>query len=232
MFDVRKFGAYLAKLRKNRDMTQSELSDILNVSRQAISKYENGDSFPDISILLLLAETFEVTLDNLINAGEPTNSEAAVLAHVALGKAEDIPGEIFSNKNITDEIINIAPLLKASALDIIANGLSSHGINISKIVELAEYMNDKSVLKLLQNATFETLDEELLEKFVPFLDMDSKEIILQKILNGELNYRMVSVMLPYAEYITPLIEAAVLDGAVDKEVLRLISDYHNRRNRR
>jgi transcriptional regulator with XRE-family HTH domain len=57
LFDVRKFGAYLAWLRKSKDMTQSELSDILNVTRQAVSKYEKGDSFPDISILLLLAKT-------------------------------------------------------------------------------------------------------------------------------------------------------------------------------
>lgn len=88
LFDVRKFGAYLARLRKSRDMTQSELSDILNVSRQAISKYENGDSFPDISILLLLSQTFDITLDSLINACEPTNNQAVVLTHVALGKTE------------------------------------------------------------------------------------------------------------------------------------------------
>ncbi len=46
MFDTRKFGAFLARLRKNADMTQSELADKLNLTRQAISKYERGDSFP------------------------------------------------------------------------------------------------------------------------------------------------------------------------------------------
>ena len=179
--------------------------------RQAISKYENGDSFQDISILILLSQTFEVTLDSLINACEPTNNEAVVLTHVALGKTEEIPNEIFSNKNITDDIINIAPFLKASTLDTIANGLASHGINISKVIELVEYMNDKSVLKLLQNATFEILDEKLLGKFIPFLDKDSKDIILQKILIGELNYSLISEMLPYVEYMATQIDAVVLD---------------------
>lgn len=225
MFDVKKFGANLAKLRKNKDMTQSELSDILNITRQAVSKYENGDSFPDISILLILAETFNVTLDTLINAGEPTKSEATVLTHIALGKIKKIPSDIFKQENISNEIINIAPYLKASTLDIIANKLAIHGINISKVVALAEYMNDKSVVNLLRNATFEQLDEEVFEKFIPFLDSDSKEIIFEKILNGELNYNLISIILPYAEYLISQIEAAVIDGALDKRALKIISDY-------
>ena len=48
MFDIKKFGAYTSKLRKKADMTQSELAERLNLTRQAISKYECGDSFPDI----------------------------------------------------------------------------------------------------------------------------------------------------------------------------------------
>ena len=44
MFDTKKFGGYLARLRKRADMTQSEVADRLNVTRQAISKYEIGGS--------------------------------------------------------------------------------------------------------------------------------------------------------------------------------------------
>lgn len=48
MFDIRAFGAYIARLRKNMDLTQLKLSDRLNVTRQAVSKWEMGDSFHDI----------------------------------------------------------------------------------------------------------------------------------------------------------------------------------------
>lgn len=65
MFDTRKFGRYLSRLRKNADMTQSELADILNLTRQAISRYEIGESFPDISILILIADCFHITVDEI-----------------------------------------------------------------------------------------------------------------------------------------------------------------------
>ncbi|WP_374992218.1 helix-turn-helix transcriptional regulator [Paenibacillus sp. LHD-38] len=46
--DIKKFGAYISKLRKEHDLTQSKLAESLNVTRQAVSKWEMGDSFPDI----------------------------------------------------------------------------------------------------------------------------------------------------------------------------------------
>ena len=69
MFEIKRFGAYISKLRKQADMTQSELAERLNLTRQAISKYECGDSFPDISILIEIADTFGITLDDLISSG-------------------------------------------------------------------------------------------------------------------------------------------------------------------
>lgn len=65
MFDILKFGRALAILRKNADMTQIEVADKLNLSRQAISKYERGKSFPDISLLPELAEVLGVELREL-----------------------------------------------------------------------------------------------------------------------------------------------------------------------
>lgn len=62
MFDTKKFGGYFSRLRKNADMTQIELADRLNLTRQAISRYEHGDSFPDISILVLISDIFGVSL--------------------------------------------------------------------------------------------------------------------------------------------------------------------------
>jgi hypothetical protein len=86
-------------------------------------------------------------------------------------------------------------------------------------------MNDESVIKLLETATFDTISDDLLEKLIPFLDEDSKNIIFDKILKGEINYRMIRVILPYAEYLTSPIEAAVVEGSLDVRVLKILKDY-------
>jgi transcriptional regulator with XRE-family HTH domain len=85
MFDTAKFGALVATLRKGADMTQSELADRLGLTRQAISRYECGDSFPDISILREMASIFNISVELLISSGNPTEGEAQILNAVASG---------------------------------------------------------------------------------------------------------------------------------------------------
>lgn len=223
MFDIKKFGAYISSLRKKADMTQSELAERLNLTRQAISKYECGDSFPDISILIEVADVFEITLDELIGSGHPTQKEAAIFEGAVGG--QDLCSEL--DRQCISDIVNIAPLLKPSLLDKMAKGLAKHGIDISSIVSLAEYINDDAVVELLENATFDTINENLLERLIPFLDGNSISIIFQKILEGNLDYRFIRIMLPYAEYIYPQVEAAVLYGALNEKALHILRDYES-----
>ena len=219
MFDTVKFGKALSTLRKEADMTQNEVADRLNLSRQAVSKYERGESFPDISVLVMIAELFGVTLDQLIGYGEPTQGESLILKDVANGN-DDVIAE-----NIAD-VVNLAPLLKPSVLTKLSRRFARQGIDISDIILLAEYLNDETVVKLIENATFDGICDELLEKFVPMLNGDSKEAILQKILDGEMDWHFIKVLLPYADYMTPQIEAAVVAGALPWEVLNILSGYY------
>lgn len=57
----------LALLRKSSGLTQEELAEKLNVSRQAVAKWENGESVPDLGSCIALSELFHVTLDDLIH---------------------------------------------------------------------------------------------------------------------------------------------------------------------
>ncbi|MFZ2539901.1 MAG: helix-turn-helix transcriptional regulator [Oscillospiraceae bacterium] len=223
MFNIKNFGAYISRLRKKSDMTQSELAERLNLTRQAISKYECGDSFPDISILIEIAGVFGITLDELISSGNPTEREAAILEGAAEGR--DLSSKL--DKQCISDIVNIAPLLKPSLLDKMAKGLAKHEIDISSIVSLAEYINDDAVVKLLENATYDTINENLLERLIPFLDGNSISIIFQKILEGKLDYRLITIMLPHAEYIYPQVEAAVLYGALNEKALHILRDYES-----
>ncbi len=61
------FGDKLLQLRKNNDMSQEELANELGVSRQAISRWETGNVYPDSANLLKIAQMFKVTTDYLLN---------------------------------------------------------------------------------------------------------------------------------------------------------------------
>lgn len=54
-------------LRKEKNMSQVDLADALGISRQTVSKWENGDSLPDVTNLQALAALFEVSTDELLN---------------------------------------------------------------------------------------------------------------------------------------------------------------------
>lgn len=60
------FGEKIAQLRRSNSITQEELGKRLSVSAQAVSKWENGDSFPDLSLIAEIAEIFDCSTDYLL----------------------------------------------------------------------------------------------------------------------------------------------------------------------
>lgn len=75
-------GKNIANLRKEKHMTQEELAIKLNLSRQAISKWESGITEPDVNTLMLLSEIFEVSIDELVkgkNVKEESKQEDTVI---------------------------------------------------------------------------------------------------------------------------------------------------------
>ena len=70
-------GEKIQKLRKDRGISQDHLATELNVTRQAISKWETGDSIPDIDNLVKLSTMFNVSLDYLLKNQEQTEHNTA-----------------------------------------------------------------------------------------------------------------------------------------------------------
>ena len=227
MFDIKKFGAYISALRKKADLTQSQLAEKLHLTRQAVSKYERGLSFPDISILTMIAESFYVTLDNLIYAGEPNDAEAELLLG---GMSEEI-----GSVNNVEEIINIVPLLNINqvTLEKIAEKFLTKGIDISNVLEFSKSLNEKDLSKLYQNATYDTVDEELLGKLILVMNNNAKMNIIAQIFDGKLNYRVIENLLRSDREVgfftdsdmINLFEDAVILGVIDHDVLRIIGKY-------
>ncbi len=63
------FAENLQRIRKERRLSQEELAEMLDVSRQAVSKWEQGIGYPEVEKLLLLSRELNVSLDSLMDAG-------------------------------------------------------------------------------------------------------------------------------------------------------------------
>ena len=63
-------GSFLQTERKRMGLTQSELSEKLNVSPQAVSNWERGETFPDISLLPDLADALRCSVDSILSGGK------------------------------------------------------------------------------------------------------------------------------------------------------------------
>ena len=74
MMEKRTIGGFMAALRKANGMTQKELADRLNVSDKTVSRWERDEGTPDLSLIPVIAEIFEVTCDELLR-GERKSPE-------------------------------------------------------------------------------------------------------------------------------------------------------------
>lgn len=93
------FGENLKRLRTNKKLTQSQLAEIMNMSKSSISYYENGNKMPSPDVLTKFSHFFEVSIDVLMGTNKPL-----------FGQSIDVSGltakEIEAIENIVDIMRN------------------------------------------------------------------------------------------------------------------------------
>ena len=136
------FKDNLVELRKIHDLSQEELPDKIGVSRQTLSKYETGESLPDIEKCKLIADVFGVSIDDLLNY-DSKSSESLGLAVPPKGK------HIFGIVKVGDKGQIVLPSKARKIFDInpgdrlLVLGDEGQGLAIIK---------EKGLLDLLRNA--------------------------------------------------------------------------------
>ncbi len=83
------FGERLYELRNKNNLSQEELAEVLDVSRQSISKWENDKAYPEMTRLLFMSDYFDVSLDYLMRGIEKENNEEKVTADDADKNSND-----------------------------------------------------------------------------------------------------------------------------------------------
>lgn len=93
--DQIRIGSFLKELRKEKGLTQEQMAEKLNVSGRTISRWETGNNMPDISLLMEIAELYEVSISEIIsgerkseNMNEEVKDTADVMATYATSEKE------------------------------------------------------------------------------------------------------------------------------------------------
>lgn len=105
---------HIADLRKEVGLTQAELAFHLNISQQAVSKYEKEEREPDIDVLIRIADFFNVTTDYLLGLSAPTEipKPEKDIFHFEADEKRLI--EIYRSLNEDSRIMALSKLLELS----------------------------------------------------------------------------------------------------------------------
>lgn len=97
--DQVKIGSYLKELRKEKHLTQQDLADKLHVSDRTVSRWETGRNMPDISILVELAEFYQVSIPEIIDGERKRDSMNEETRQTAMKLSEYSKHEIHAERN-------------------------------------------------------------------------------------------------------------------------------------
>ena len=93
------FNNKLYELRKQKGFSQEELANRLNVSRQTVSKWEVGDSTPDMEKLIAISDLFGISLDELVLDKSPEPAPAPVVQPAKSELYSDIKKHVLTDDN-------------------------------------------------------------------------------------------------------------------------------------
>ena len=111
--DQMKIGNFLKELRKEKGITQAQLAETLNVSARTVSRWETGSNMPDISILVDIADYYDISIPEIINGerkSEIMNEEERKIAKTMSDYATTEKEKIFKEMKI-QSIIGVCALV-------------------------------------------------------------------------------------------------------------------------
>lgn len=170
-------GNYIQSLRKKSGLTQKELADKLNISFQAVSKWENGEALPDVMLLLDLANILGTTVDNILSG-------------------ENIVRKNLKQIRIADVVAGFEAMNKMKA----CFGANSYfykgmieGINSKMNMNIEEYLNNPQYIEMLyaevilQAIEFDKAYVDMQEVEAFFNNKKMVKYIKEKITTGSIN---------------------------------------------
>lgn len=117
--DQKKIGRFLKELRKEKNITQETFAEILQVSGRTVSRWETGSNMPDISLLVKIAEFFDVSILEIINGERKSERMEKEVKEVAEAMSDYVTAEkeILLKRAKIISIVGLLSLLAGLAME-------------------------------------------------------------------------------------------------------------------
>ena len=172
MIDHIQVGKRICAMRLGRGLTQQQLATMLGVSHQAVSRWESGQTLPDISTMLELTRFFGISVEELIE-GQQLQPEQEEEAQQTM-EVKDM--------NI-QQLVQMAPFMSKEAVEEIALAIPGE-MSAAEMVKIAPFMRTEAVEKLIETHRPD-LDWDSLRKLAPFMGRDAVDRLARSIASGE-----------------------------------------------
>jgi transcriptional regulator with XRE-family HTH domain len=122
LMDKKKTGNLIKEARTKKNYTQSELGDLLGISNKAVSRWENGESFPDVGILENLAAVLDIRIQDIVTGDQKVNDDGVVDEVLRIAKLQQ--------KEVKRKLVRNSLLIAALLFSFISGCLAFGNKNI------------------------------------------------------------------------------------------------------
>ena len=216
-------GNKIKKYREANKMTQKDIAEILEVEPGTISKYESGIIEPNIESLKRLAETFNITVDELIKEDKFDVSKINVLATLREQKEMGLKGNLYHNTQIifaynTNHIEGSTLTEDQTRYIFETNTILFEGDTIAKVDDILETSNHFQLVDYMLDVADKKLNEKMIKEFHKILKNGTSDSRVEWFNVGEYKQK--------ANQIGSGISTA-LPSNVEKEMAKLIEWYNS-----
>lgn len=194
MIDNKIVGRKIAAMRQENGLTQQQLAAMMNVSHQAVSKWESGQTLPDIQTLLELTRFFGLTVEQLISDPEESAEEhvyaAEETADTIRQKTNEAEIEMEGTNMSLQQLLQMAPYMSKEIVEQIVLELDE-ALSANQIARIAPYIRPECLEKLIERHHPEFTWESL-RRIAPYMRREAVDALAKDVASGKETIRPAS----------------------------------------
>ena len=196
MIDNKAIGQAIAKLRQAENMTQQSLAACLNVSHQAVSKWENGAALPDVLILVELSRMFGVTLEQLLSGDVDHRIDARSKEAPESERTIELKLDYTDINEKVEKAVEDAEFAAEATGENSTESFSESGeIDLDKVIEMAPFMSRAALDEIAMKYNGRCTPRQL-ARLAPFLSKDCLERLVLTC-DSEVNWDTLRRLAPF-----------------------------------